>query len=263
MTTIKTITGKTLSISTKYLRAVESKPADAEKLCKICGEPGLRVLTVTIATHVDAHHWPLLSEGFRFSATADCPVIYFNNSKDIYFAKEEVKTRYGLKEKDPPRPICYCLQVTEEMIAEEILERQCCYSLQDIVSYTKAGTGRWCLTTNPSGKCCRDYLPQVVDKYLAMVGRKPVKQELEEIKQQLQVKDPTQEIVLSIKGMTCESCTVSVRSMLEQIGATNIAVSLEQGEARLQAPTSISPDELAKSIEDLGYSTSVAKKSRL
>ncbi|MBI4257420.1 MAG: hypothetical protein HY619_00550, partial [Thaumarchaeota archaeon] len=225
MNTVRSMSGKTLNVSPEYLRAAETAPADAEKLCKVCGDPGVRVLSVTVATHVDAQHWGILSEGFRFSATADCPVIYFNNSKDIYFLRKEVKTRYGLKEKEPPRPICYCLQVTEERIAEEILQKQCCYSLQDIVSYTKAGTGKWCLTTNPSGKCCRDYLPQVVDKYLAKVGRKPLREELQEIKERLQAKDPLQEVVLSIKGMTCESCGVSVKSMLEQIGARNVTVS--------------------------------------
>lgn len=263
MTIIKTITGKTLNVSPRFSEAAQATPTDAEKLCKVCGEPGIRVLQVTVATHVDASHWTALSEGFRFSTTPDCPVIYFNNSKNAYFTKEEVKTKFGLKEKDPPRPICYCLQVTEEMIADEILNKQCCYSLQDIVSYTKAGTGKWCLTTNPSGKCCRDYLPQVVDRYLAKVGRKPVSQELEELKQRLEAKDPLQEVVLSIKGMTCESCTVSVRSMLEQIGARNVNVSLAKGEAILQAPTSVSPDEIAKSVEDLGYKVLVAKKSRL
>lgn len=263
MVTLKTITGQTLNVSPKYLQAVESTPADAEKLCKSCGEPGLRVLSVTVATHVDARSWQVLGEVFRFSATPECPVIYFNNQKEIYFLRDEVKTRFGLKEKEPPRPICYCLQVTEERIADEILQKDCCFSLQDIVSYTKAGTGKWCLTTNPSGKCCRDYLPQVVDKYLGMVGRKPVRQELQEIKERLQAKDPVQEIVLGVKGMTCESCAVSVRSMLEQIGAKNVAVSLEKGEARLQAPTSVSPDEVAKVVDDLGYMASVIKKRRL
>ncbi len=263
MVTLRTITDQTLNVSPKYLRAVESTPADAEKLCKSCGEPGLRVLSVTVATHVDARFWPVLGEIFRFSATPECPVIYFNNQKEIYFLRDEVKTRFGLKEKDPPRPICYCLQVTEERIAEEILEKNCCYSLQDIVSYTKGGTGKWCLTTNPSGKCCRDYLPQVVEKYLAKAERKPLRQELEGIKDHLEAKEPAQEITLSVKGMTCESCAVSVRSMLEQIGAKNVTVSLGKGEARLQAPTSVSPDEISKAVEDLGYRVSVAKKTRL
>lgn len=263
MTTLSSILSKPLNVSAKYTKAVESRPEDTEKLCKVCGELGIRVLSVTVATHVDARHWSLLSDGFRFSATVDCPVFYFNNIKGIYFTNEEVKTRFGPKEKGPPRPICYCLQVTEERIAEEILKKNCCYSLQDIVSYTKAGTGKWCLTTNPSGKCCRDYLPEVVDRYLAKVGRKPLRQELQGIKERLEAKEPAQEIVLSVKGMTCESCAVSVRSMLEQVGGKNVTVSLERGEARLQTPTSISPDEVAKAVEDLGYRAIVAKKTRV
>ncbi len=100
MVNLKTIMDQTLNVSPKYLRAIESAPADAEKLCKSCGEPGLRVFSVKVATHVDARFCPVLGEIFRFSATPECPVIYFNNQKETYFLRDEVKTRFGLKEKD-------------------------------------------------------------------------------------------------------------------------------------------------------------------
>lgn len=75
---------------------------------------------------------------------------------------------FGPKEKEGLRPICYYLGVLEEHIRYEVLKKGCCDSLEDIVEFTKAGTGKWWLTTNPSGKCCRDYLPGVVGRYLSM-----------------------------------------------------------------------------------------------
>jgi len=263
MAEMTSVSGAELKVAAKYIEAVKTNPSLEQKLCKVCGNEGLRVLPVTMATHLDAEYWDSLGDGFRFSFTPDCPVIYYNNKKGSYFVKQEVKTRFGLKEEDAPRPICYCLQVTEEQIAKEILEKGCCYSLQDIVSYTKAGTGKWCLTTNPSGKCCRDYLTGVVDKYLDKIGKKPVRKDLEAIKRGLETEGPLQELTLDIKGMTCESCTLSVKAMLEKIGGKDVEVSLQKSQANVKVPTAIPADEVAAAVEDLGYAVSIKEAKRL
>lgn len=255
--------GSKLEISPKYLEVAKKSLEEVNKLCKVCGEPGLRVLPVTMATHIGAEYWRYLYDGFRFSPTPECPVIYYNNRTDTYFLKDEVKTRFGLKEKEPPRPLCYCLQVTEEQIADEILNKKCCFSLKDIVAYSKAGTGKWCLTTNPSGKCCRDYLGPVVDRYLEMAGAKAVQRELKMVKQHLTGEEPLKRVVLSVKGMACESCATSVSSILEKMGGMNVKVSMEKGRAELKAPTSIPDDELVAAVEDLGYNASVEEVERL
>lgn len=263
MAKVVSVSGEELDVATKYIEAVKADPALEEKLCRVCGGEGVRVLPVTMATHLDAKYWSLLGDSFRFCFTPDCPIIYFNNKKGVYFTKREVKTRFGLKEKDAPRPICYCLQVTEEQIAEEILEKRCCYSLQDIVHYTKAGTGKWCLTTNPSGKCCREYLTRVVDKYLERVGRKPIRRDLEAVKETLEAEGPLRELVLEVRGMTCESCAVSVKAMLEKIGGRDVDVSLQKSQAVVKVPLSLPTEEVVAAIEDLGYSASLKEAKRL
>jgi len=126
----------------------------------------------------------------------------------LYFSKFDVKTRFGPKESDPPRPICYCLQVTEEQIENEILFKGCCYSLEDIEAYTRAGTGKWCLTTNPSGKCCREYLPSIIEKYLEKSRGGPAEKALNKVA--LLVEEPYQSVELGVDGMTCESCVTAV-----------------------------------------------------
>jgi copper chaperone CopZ len=258
----RSVTGQELVVSPAY-RDAATAPEEAERLCIGCGKKGKKVLKVTAATHVDPVYWDLLNDGFWFSPTSDCDVFYYNNRDGVYFLKDEVKTRYGLKEREPPRPICYCLQVTEEQIEEEILQRGCCYSLEDIVEYTKAGTGKWCLTTNPSGKCCREYLLEVVDRYLEKAGRKPVRKDLARVKEQLQAGGPQAEISLEVGGMTCESCATAIKSTLEELGAKEVRVSVKAGEAHLRAPASVPPDEVAKAVQDLGYRARVKAVTRL
>lgn len=259
----QSVTGLKLSESAEYARTLVVDPKSSEKLCSVCGKEANRVLSVTVATHVDARFWPLLADGYRFCATEDCPVLYFDNRKRIYFTRDEVKTRFGPKEKTEPRPVCYCLNVLAEQIRVEIEEKKCCYSLQDIVAYTKAGTGKWCLTTNPSGKCCREYLPKIVDEYLSKAGMEPVADTLHMLKQDLAREGPMQKVVLAVRGMTCESCAASVKATLENIGAKQVSVSFNEGRAELIVPTATRPDEISKAIDEMGYTASVTETERL
>jgi len=262
MESLVTVMGRKLEVSPKFVEIASSDPLKAEGVCRICGETGMRVLQVTIATHIDAQYWKHLSDGYRFCFSPECPVIYFNNRLNKYFVKDEVKTRFGPKEKEPPRPLCYCLQVTEEQIIEEIMEKQCCFSLQDIIAYTKAGTGKWCFITNPSGKCCREYLPSIVENYLKMVGKEPVKRNLESAKLELAKEEPMRKVLLSVRGMTCESCATHVKTILEKIGARDVKVFLDGEKAEMLAPIAFPLDELTNLIEESGYKASVLKAER-
>jgi len=248
----RSVSGKTVLVNEEYQKLVRSENREAEKTCPSCGIKGVRVLPVTIATHVDAKFWNLIKNRvFYFSLTPDCPVMYYNNNEQIYFLRDEVKTRFGLKEKESPRPICYCLQVTEEQIADEILNKRCCDSLEDIEAYTKAGTGKWCLTTNPSGKCCREYLGEIVEKYLTMVREENVKTLLQEVK--AKVIEHLRKAELEVRGMTCESCSVAVRSIIENLGGRDVSVDLKESKAEFLIPSSLNIQDLVTAINDAGY----------
>jgi copper chaperone CopZ len=259
----QSVTGLQLGQSVEYARASVEDPKSSEKLCRVCGTEANRVLSVTVATHVDARFWPLLADGYRFCAAENCPVLYFDNKKKLYFTRDEVKTRFGPKEKTDPRPVCYCLNILAEQIRAEIEEKKCCYSLQDIVAYTKAGTGKWCLTTNPSGKCCREYLPKIVDAYLQKAGIEPLADQLRTLRQDLEEEGPMQKIVLAVRGMTCESCASSVKATLENVGAKGVKVSFKDGRAELIAPTKTRANEISKVVDEMGYGASVVETERL
>lgn len=58
---------------------------------------------------------------------------------------------------------------------------------------------------------------------------------------------------ISIEGMHCQHCTAAVTKALEALsGTSNVAVSLEKGQAQLEAGTN-SDAALREAIEDIGF----------
>ena len=60
---------------------------------------------------------------------------------------------------------------------------------------------------------------------------------------------------LKVIGMTCQGCVNSVTRVLQSVpGVGDVAVSLEQGEAKLDFdPARTAPADLRKAIVDAGY----------
>jgi hypothetical protein len=145
---------------------------DPTKACPVCGLRGRRVVALTVTAHLRPEYWSALGDGFWFCWTRECPIFYYDNARRIYVSKDprEVRSRFGLKELGAPRPICYCLGVNAERIFEEVETKGCCDSLEDVERYTRAGTGKWCVTTNPSGVCCRAYLKELVAVSMGVVN---------------------------------------------------------------------------------------------
>ncbi len=247
------------SVTGRSVSSIPGTEADPRR-CPACGEQGVRVLKVTVATHVSERFWPLLSEGFYFCRNPSCEMFYFNNDSKTYFLKDEVKTRFGLKERDPPRPICYCLQVTEEMIEEEILKKGCCDSLEDVVAFTRAGTGKWCLTTNPSGKCCKEYLEDVVNRYLELAKGTAAESAILTVAAQLRT--PTLKVDVKVEGMTCEGCEQAVRAAIEALGGSPLSVSYREGRAVAVIPAEVTVDELLAALDSMGYRAKIERIDR-
>ncbi len=117
----------------------------AEGICPACNGHGKKVRSVTVENLVKE---PLLvrEESYYLCQSADCPVVYFNQA---VFSKEDVKVPVWFKEKSSPRPICYCKNVTDTCILEQV--RQGHVTLAEIQALTGANTGSECLTKNPAG----------------------------------------------------------------------------------------------------------------
>jgi copper chaperone CopZ len=61
-------------------------------------------------------------------------------------------------------------------------------------------------------------------------------------------------IVISVDGMTCENCVRHVKEALEGLtGVTAVEVSLEEGEARVQAPGALNEKLIRETLDEEGY----------
>ncbi len=255
---VRTVSGQLLPRG-PVLSADAGPGGGVEKRCPVCGKQGRKVTALTVTAHLRSDFWSSLGDGFWFCWTPECPMMYYDNARRVYVSKDprEVRSRFGLKESASPRPICYCLGVTEERLLEEVVEKRCCDSFQDVERFTRAGTGKWCLTTNPSGVCCRVYLKDVVDRALEHAHAQ-ARPSLEQVSRSLETAPevPAVETELGITGMHCESCTVSVAAALEHAGALEVEVSYSQGRARLLRPKTIPVERLVEAVTDAGYSAS-------
>jgi len=163
---VQTAGGSLLDAASGWLEA--GKPTE---LCPVSATAGHKVKQVTLGNHLRPDHWRWAwHDGFYFCPAPVCPVVYFHNGHRVYFTQEEIRTRVGIKAVGPPVPVCYCMNVTEEQIVEEIQVKRCCTSLEDIKNYTRARTGKLCHVTNPAGKCCGKHLTAVVERALAAMS---------------------------------------------------------------------------------------------
>ena len=68
-------------------------------------------------------------------------------------------------------------------------------------------------------------------------------------------------IRVSIQGMSCENCVRHVREALSALdGVTGVEVSLEKGEAELQATADLSDALIKETLDEEGYdATAIAR----
>lgn len=170
---VGTVTGRMLQAAAGWVAA--GRPIE---LCPVSETGGHKVKQVTLGNHLRPEHWRWAREdGFYFCSAPTCPVVYYHNALGLYFTQEEIRTRVGIKAAGSPVPVCYCMNVTEEQIVEEIQVKRCCDSLEDIKQYTQARTGKLCHVTNPAGKCCGKHVAAVVEKALAGLGEQRLEEQ--------------------------------------------------------------------------------------
>lgn len=206
---VKIITGEKI----KVLQNVEAQ-SKSIKICPISQTKGLKVRKVTLRGHVFEKYWDIISdENYFFCPHKTCPIIYFNNEENHYFTQASVKSRSNYKEGPEPRPACYCLNVLEHRILDEIVVKKCCDSLQDIKEYTGARTGKFCHITNPSGRCCGPIVNEIIAKgiELAKQNKELQKEVIETVhsgceycKHEIEYIEPSLDNLVDV----CKSCEV-------------------------------------------------------
>ena len=137
--------------------------------CPDCRKESMEVDRIAVGNHVKEARWPLENEKFFICENPGCEVVYFSESGNKILRKKDVKTRVTFKEKDPPRPLCYCKQVTEEDVIAAI--EKGAKSFEEVKLATGIGGGGQCKVTNPAGRCCsRNYKPFIERELAKRVG---------------------------------------------------------------------------------------------
>lgn len=155
------------SVGNKQLCLINDKPkVSGINICPLSKTRGKRVFNKTLANHVRPVYWPLINNfQFYFCEEQICPVIYFYNPGLLYFSSDEVHSVVMQKMaiNDQNRPMCYCKNVLESQILNELIVKKCCDSLIDIQNFTGANTGKYCVIANPSGRCCGDKIRELLE----------------------------------------------------------------------------------------------------
>ena len=137
--------------------------------CPDCRKESKEVDRIAVGNHVKEACWPLGNEKFFICENPGCEVVYFSESGNKILKKKDVKTRVTFKEKDHPRPLCYCKQVTEEDVIAAI--EKGAKSFEEVKLATGIGGGGQCKITNPAGRCCsRNYKPFIERELAKRVG---------------------------------------------------------------------------------------------
>jgi hypothetical protein len=145
-------------------RCVIHAPPAAVDHCRRCGSKGRPVSRKTMQSLLLPEAVVRLEDGpYHFDASPDCDVVYFSNQTDSYFDKNALAVRVGIKEKEPPVPICYCFGHTADSAREEIVRTGRSTVAQRITQEIRAGRCA-CEVKNPSGSCCLGEVNRVVGR---------------------------------------------------------------------------------------------------
>ncbi|MFN3805070.1 MAG: cation transporter [Pyrobaculum sp.] len=199
--------------------------------CPANGVEGFLVLKTTVVNHVYEELWPRLTrQKYWFCPDPNCDVVYYGEG--IVITKNLVKTRVFHKESSPERPLCYCAGVTEAEAKRHLAT--CCKTVEDLKKHTGLGTGKWCPITNPSGRCCLDYMAEGVPTYVAQPAVKP----------------EAGQMAFKVEGMHCEGCAVTLRAFLEENGVKVVKIDFRKG---LVVTKPAEEEIIKKAVEEAGY----------
>lgn len=121
--------------------------------CPVNGKEYGSVGVKTILHHLVAP-WKkeLSSKSYYYCTDKDCDVVYFGQD-DSVISKTDLRTKVGIKEKEPGRTVCYCFGISYSEAEENTVA----------VNFVKDKTKQSlcsCETSNPSGRCCLKNFPK-------------------------------------------------------------------------------------------------------
>ena len=145
--------------------AVPEKPQSSDWRCPECGRKGKPVPRITLEKLLTPEAQRRLTPAaFLFCETPNCPVVYFAPDDGSIFHKPDLTVRVGIKETEPPIPLCYCFGFTREMLWSELAQTGKTTIPDRIKAEVQAGNCR-CEETNPRGSCCLGDIQRAIQAF--------------------------------------------------------------------------------------------------
>ena len=137
----------------------DTRKTKAKVICASCGAVGHRVARKTLL-HQLKHSELMTLHGasFHFCAKIDCDVVYFGEGGATY-TQDQVRQKVGRKSTDRQRTICYCFDVSESGVREELEKTGKSKSKTFVMEQVKLKNCA-CEIRNPSGQCCLKDFPK-------------------------------------------------------------------------------------------------------
>lgn len=131
----------------------KASPTPKTHRCPANGQRYPQVSTVTIQHHLKRPwRWTPTAEQYYFCDDPDCDVVYFGQD-DSRIEKARLRTRVGLKERQPEDLVCYCFGVTRQETETDPTAKEF------VIAQTQKNACA-CVSRNPSGRCCLKDFPK-------------------------------------------------------------------------------------------------------
>jgi len=145
--------------------AVPEKPQSSDWRCPECGRKGKPVPRITLERLLTPEAQRRLTPAAHlFCETPDCPVVYFAPDDGSVFHKPDLTVRVGIKETEPPIPLCYCFGFTREMLWSELAQTGKTTIPDRIKAEVQAGNCH-CEEMNPRGSCCLGDIQRAIQAF--------------------------------------------------------------------------------------------------
>ncbi|PCJ20764.1 MAG: hypothetical protein COB02_00205 [Candidatus Cloacimonadota bacterium] len=130
--------------------------------CPSCKQKSDNVSNLALQSHLKTNLNDLKGT-FFVCTTQKCQIVYFSTQLKQQFTKNDIHTRFGLKESLNPRPICYCFNHSIQDIETQLKTSKNCDIIEQIKSSMKL-SGCNCEIKNPIGKCCLNTIKKIIQK---------------------------------------------------------------------------------------------------
>jgi CopZ-like zinc binding protein len=137
--------------------------------CPVSRTSGRAVPHATLASLLHPQRFAgVEDQQWHFCESPDCDVVYFT-AEGHTRSRADLSVRVGVKEREAPRPLCYCFGHTAASICDEVDRTGASTVVASVTARVKAGECS-CEITNPSGRCCLGVLRREVVEAMRRAG---------------------------------------------------------------------------------------------